>query len=115
MKCSGRAAHTLPFLVMLTAVGVSAARAAERPSAHTHTVTIEALQFQPAELIVHRRDRIVWTNKDPFPHTVTAASKLFDSRSLGAEGSWTYVASRRGEFPYGCTLHPTMKGKIVVQ
>lgn len=78
------------------------------------TVTIEGMQFNPPELTVHRGDHIVWVNKDLFPHTVTA-DKAFDSGSIAANASWTYVAAKSGEYAYGCTFHPTMKGKITVQ
>ena len=79
-----------------------------------HTVTIEGMQFNPQELIVHQGDRIVWVNKDLFPHTATAA-KVFDSGSIAANGSWSYVATKSGEYAYGCTFHPTMKAKLTVQ
>lgn len=80
-----------------------------------YTVTIEGMQFHPAELTVHRGERIVWVNKDFFPHTVTADNKAFDSHSIAANASWTYVASRKGAYAYSCTLHPVMKGRIKVQ
>jgi plastocyanin len=80
----------------------------------TYTVTIEAMQFHPRDLIVHRGDHVVWVNKDLFPHTVTSG-KAFDSGSIAANGSWTYVAARGGEFAYNCTFHPTMTGRITVQ
>jgi plastocyanin len=80
-----------------------------------HTVTIEGVQFNPAELLVHPGDRIVWVNKDLFPHTATAADKTFDSGSIAANASWGYTVTKKGEIEYGCTFHPTMKGKIKVQ
>ena len=72
------------------------------------------MQFQPQELTVHRGDRIVWVNKDLFPHTVTA-DKIFDSGSIASNASWSYLATKSGEYAYGCTFHPTMKGKFKVQ
>jgi plastocyanin len=87
---------------------------AQRPSA-AHTVVIENMQYNPPELHVHRGERIVWLNKDLVPHTVTAASHAFDSGSIAPNSSWTYVASKAGEYPYGCTFHPTMKGILKVQ
>ena len=80
-----------------------------------HTVTIDGVQFSPAELTVHPGDRIVWVNKDPFPHTATAANKQFDSGSIAVNGSWSYTVNKKGEIDYSCTFHPTMKGKIRVQ
>ena len=81
----------------------------------TYTVTIENMQFNPQELTVHRGDRIVWVNKDLFPHTATAAGKTFNSGSIAANASWSYVAVRRGDYAYGCTFHPTMKARLIVQ
>ena len=90
-----------------------AASAAAGPGA-SHTVTIENLQFNPQALTVQRGDRIVWVNKDLFPHTVTA-DKVFDSGSIASNASWSYVATKSGEYAYSCTFHPTMKGKLKVQ
>lgn len=73
------------------------------------------MSFTPATLMVHRGDRITWINKDPFPHTVTATDKRFDSHLIAPGASWTYVARKAGEYDYRCTLHVTMKGKIVVR
>lgn len=73
------------------------------------------MQFKPVTLTVHRGDRIVWVNKDLFPHTVTGTNKVFDSGGIAAGSSWTYVANKVGEFPYGCTFHPTMKAALTVQ
>lgn len=84
-------------------------------SAHVHTVVIEQLRFNPAVLVVHRGDRIVWVNHDLFPHTVTAKSKSFDSGSIPPQRKWTYRARKSGEYEYGCSFHPTMKGKLVVR
>ena len=89
--------------------------AAESPAGASHTVTIENLQFNPAELTVHRGDRIVWVNKDLFPHTATAKDKAFDSGSIDANGSWTFNADKVGDHPYGCNFHPTMNGQIHVR
>jgi plastocyanin len=80
----------------------------------THRVVIDGLKYEPEMLTVRRGDTIVWTNKDPFPHTVTAAGK-FDSRDIAADGSWKYVARTAGEFAYICTLHPNMKGTLRVE
>jgi plastocyanin len=85
------------------------------PDSHVHTVTIENLQFTPQALTVRRGDRIVWVNKDLFPHTATADGKVFDSGTIAANASWSYVASRPGEYSYGCTFHPTMKATLTVR
>jgi len=81
----------------------------------THVVTMEGLQFSPATLTVRRGDRITWVNKDLFPHTATGPKGTFDSASIPAGGSWTFVAGEAGTFAYTCTFHPTMKATLTVR
>jgi plastocyanin len=88
---------------------------ATRASPETHVVLIEQMRFNPPDLIVHRGDRVVWVNKDLFPHTATATSTAFDSRSIAPDASWPYLANRLGRYPYACTFHPTMRGTLTVR
>jgi plastocyanin len=78
-----------------------------------HTIVIQAVAFEPASLTVRTGERVTWINKDPFPHTVTAVS-TFDSHSIAAGGSWSYVPRKAGVFAYACTLHPNMQGTLQV-
>ena len=103
------------WLAALALLSTSGSAAPPADAVESHTITIENMQFNPPQLSVHRGDRIVWVNKDLFPHTVTADNKAFDSGAIDADGSWTYVADKGGEHAYSCTLHPTMKGVITVQ
>jgi plastocyanin len=81
----------------------------------TYVVTIENLRFTPDVLTVQRGDRVVWINKDLFPHTATADAKAFDSHTIEASASWAYVARKPGEYPYGCLFHPTMKARLTIR
>jgi plastocyanin len=81
----------------------------------THTVTIEEMQFKPAELTVKVGDSIVWVNKDMFPHTATSKAKAFDSQQIDPGQSWTYRAMKKGAGPYICALHPTMLGTLRIK
>jgi plastocyanin len=89
-----------------------AASAAIAPS--THTVVIDGVKFEPEALSVKRGDTVVWVNKDPFPHTVTAPG-AFDSHSIAAGKTWKYVARKAGDYSYVCTLHSNMKGTLKVE
>jgi plastocyanin len=97
--------------IAAAALGAGSAGAAAAP---THQIVIQALKYVPETLKVRRGDVVVWVNKDPFPHTATAAG-AFDSTSIPAEGSWRFTARRAGTFAYVCTLHPNMKGTLVVE
>ena len=81
----------------------------------THTVSIDGTAFTPAVLTVKVGDSVVWVNQDPFPHTVTSAAGVFDSKALQPKTSWTYTATKAGELPYVCSFHPTMKGTLRVE
>jgi plastocyanin len=81
----------------------------------THTVTIEGMEFKASDLTVKAGDSIVWVNKDMFPHTVTSTANAFDSHSIEPGKSWTFRAATKGEFPYACALHPTMRGTLRVK
>lgn len=96
------------------AVPPSVAVARDAVPAARNVVIMEGTQYAPATLTVKRGETVVWINKDPFPHTITAPG-VFDSRSIAAGKSWKYKARRAGEFPYVCTLHPTMKGMLRVE
>jgi plastocyanin len=102
----------LKVTVVVIALAVLSTTAARKPK--THTVTIDAAQFSPAELTVAAGDTVVWVNRDILAHTATATSKAFDSKTIQPGKSWTFVAKQKGEFPYACSFHP-MNGVLRVR
>ena len=84
-------------------------------AAATHTVVMEGVAFVPETLSVKQGDTVIWVNKDLFPHTATAQDRSFDSPEMAPNKTWKYTATKSGTFPYVCTLHPTMKGTLVVK
>lgn len=102
-------------LVAALMLAIACASAAAQTGPVSHSVSIEAMQFSPASLAVNAGDTIVWTNRDPFAHEVTADNKTFDSGAIQAGQSWTFKATAKGMLPYFCTLHPAMKASIVVR
>jgi len=91
---------------------VGDAAAAEK--AQTHRIVIEGLKYAPETLVVKRGDTVMWVNKDPFPHTATAA-RAFDSGPMQAGTSWRFVARRAGSYAYVCTLHSNMRATLRVE
>ena len=94
------------------ALGIVAV-AADR-AATTHEIVMQAVQFAPATLKLKRGDVVVWTNRDPFPHTATAAG-IFDSKPIDEGRTFRWRADRAGTIAYVCSLHPTMKGTLEVE
>ena len=79
------------------------------------TVTIDGFEFRPPAATVKAGDDVIWRNADPVPHTATAKDAGLDSGSINAGGTYRFIAKRKGRFDYICTLHPTMKGTLIVE
>ena len=81
----------------------------------TVTVAIEAMKFSPTSVTVKAGDTIVWTNKDIVAHTVTEKAALFDSKIIPPGGTFKFVARKKGDFGYLCSLHQPMTGDVKVR
>ena len=93
----GRTALRAAVVAGITAIVFAGNSDAVAAGPRTHQIVIQGLQYVPETLKVKRGDVVVWVNKDPFPHTVTAAG-AFDSKSIAAEKSWRFAASREGTY-----------------
>jgi len=60
---------------------------------------------------------IAWKNSDSIPHTATAQDKSFDSSIINPGDSYVVSAKKigTGEHAYACTIHPYMKGTLVIR
>lgn len=97
----------LPFLINFLSVS-------KKDSAKLHTVLIKEMTFQPNEIKVQKGDVVVWVNKDIVTHNVTDEKKnSWHSPPLLKEKSWRMVVKESSS--YYCSLHPVMKGKIILQ
>lgn len=78
----------------------------------THTVEIKDMQFQPADLQVHKGDTVIWINRDIVAHDVTEGNNAWASPPLASGASWEKVITK-SEFYY-CSIHVVMKGALTV-
>lgn len=85
------------------------------PARHSYAVVIEGMKFVPERLEVAAGDTISWTNRDVVPHTVSAAAAGIESGTIAPGATWKTSVGRRGELPYLCRFHPTMKAAVVVK
>lgn len=81
------------------------------------TVEIRNFAFDPATVTVHPGDTVEWKNDDSALHTATAQSPKpgFDSGAIQSGAKWRYDAREKGAYSYICTIHPYMKGQLIVQ
>jgi amicyanin len=82
----------------------------------TNSVTIRGFAFNPATLTVKVGTTVTWTNEDAAPHTVTSVTgSELGSSTLSTGQSYSHTFSTAGDFDYYCTIHPSMKAKIIVE
>jgi len=81
--------------------------------------------YDPDTLTVKKGEKITVTNKDTLPHTVTSgtgptdpnSAKQFDTSIIepAATADIETTNLNAGQYPFYCSVHPYMTGKLVVQ
>lgn len=79
------------------------------------SVRVVDYAFTPAEITVRAGETVTWTFADEAGHDVTATDQSFVSEVLGSGGTYSFTFPRAGTFEYFCSIHPSMKGAVVVQ
>ena len=81
----------------------------------TLPIDISKFAFEPMEVTVAPGTKIIWTNKDETPHTVTSQDRTFTSKAMDTDDTYEYTFNREGNFDYYCTVHPFMSGIVHVR
>ena len=71
--------------------------------------------FNPPSVTVRAGDVVSFVNDDDDAHTVTADDGSWDSEGLNQGQTWSRSFVKNGKIAYHCTVHPFMKGMLVVQ
>jgi plastocyanin len=102
------------FAGALILLGAALARGTEDA---LETITIDNFSFTPGERVVAPGTRVVWTNRDDIPHAIVDADdpKTVKSPPLDTGEHFEHLFARAGTFHYFCSLHPHMRGTIVVR
>ena len=106
------------FLVAVALLALASTAKPSTPSSKTVQVSIHLYKFTPATVSVHPGDTVEWKNDDTVDHTVTATGSgnpAFDSGTLKNGQIFRYVAKTKGTYDYICTIHPYMKGQVIVK
>jgi plastocyanin len=78
-------------------------------------VKIDNFAFTPATLTIPAGAEVTWVNKDEIAHTVVDNGKAFKSKTLNPDEKFSFILATPGTYSYICSIHPMMKGTIVVQ
>jgi plastocyanin len=113
-RLTARRSHARLALVLAIAVSASLTFATPGTAADETSVQIVYRSFRPASLTVAAGTTVTWHNTALVPHTATALDGAFDSGRIDGGASFSYTFTTPGTFEYMCTIHPTMKGTVVV-
>ena len=109
------AVPVLAATILLFAAKSSVVMSAQQAPAASTEVKIDNFSFGPAAITVPAGTTVTWTNRDDIPHTVVSDDKIFKSKVLDTDEKFSYTFSKPGTYPYFCSVHPKMTGKVVVQ
>lgn len=126
-----------PRLVVWSAIGCAIAIAcfSDRPTGSSFTptgecsvpvsvidsmhfiVAIKDFAFRPDSISVPPGATVTWVNCDEGqePHTTTSDNAVWDSPDLSVGNRFSHTFPAQGAFPYHCTPHPFMLGKVIVE
>jgi plastocyanin len=105
-----------PAPIMAAGEAAARANATASPRANANgQISISNFAFAPKELRVPVGKSATWVNRDDTAHRIQSADNKFSSSPI-LDTRATYVATfaKAGEYPYFCSIHPTMTGKIIV-
>jgi len=76
--------------------------------------------YIPSTITVAKGEPVVWVNEDVAFHSVTSGiydspTGLFDSGHMDPYQSFSFTFDESGNYDYYCTLHPWMKGQVIVE
>ncbi len=108
----------LPAFAGLALTGLTLAGCGSHPAGADRSsgpsVQIRGFAFAPATLTVKVGTKVTWTQDDATVHTVSDTG-VFDSGTLPKGQTYSYTFGKAGTYHYLCTIHPYMKGTVIVQ
>lgn len=80
-------------------------------------VSLRHIAFTPATVRIRTGGRVTWTWRDPavFHNIHSTARPRFRGVVARKAGTYTVRFTRAGIYRYACTLHPGMRGRVVVR
>lgn len=91
--------------------------AAAAAAATRSAITISNYSFNPGVMKVAAGATVTWINKDGDVHTIKSQEgpEAFQSPALDTGGHYSFTFRHPGTYRYICSVHPYMRGVVVVQ
>jgi len=79
-------------------------------------VVIDNFSFSPKTTVVPIGATVTWTNHDNVPHVIMSDDDQFNKSPVLKTGqSFSNAFATAGTYSYFCSIHPRMRGKIIVK
>jgi LPXTG-motif cell wall-anchored protein len=91
----------------------STKNASARASA-TRTVAMRDIKFKPRNITIDPGDTVQWRNDDPERHNALGENGSFETPVIDEGETSSHTFNRKGSYPYFCSLHAGMEGRITV-
>ena len=101
-------------VVLMATLATRKATMAAPPAANAE-IKIDNFSFTPSELTVPAGTEVTWTNRDDIPHNVVTEDKSIKSKVLDTNDKFSFTFAKPGTYSYFCSLHPKMKGTVIVR
>ena len=83
-------------------------------AAGPNEVVADNFSFAPAVAKVAPGSTVTWTNRDDVPHNIVSTQQKFKSPVLDTDEQFSHTFDTPGTYPYFCSIHPRMTGRVVV-
>lgn len=85
------------------------------PATAAATVVVKNMAFTPEKVTITTGQSVSWKFDDgDVRHDVTADDGSFESKAA-VSGHYTHKFTKPGKYAYDCSLHPSMRGTVVVK
>ena len=81
----------------------------------TVEIVMKGFQFDPKEATVKVGQSVTWRNEDSAKHDAFSEKDALDTNDIDKGGTVTFQPDKAGTINYICSIHPSMKGTLVVE
>jgi plastocyanin len=114
VRAGMRTSRVLGVLAALVLSLLASPIAPASTAAADANVTVANMAFGPSRVTVGVGDTVTWTFQDATAHTVTSDDGFFDTPPTSGGASRTIRFRSAGTFPYHCSIHSMMVGRVSV-
>jgi plastocyanin len=104
----------MAFLTLAVLFSGCGAQNTQNQPVTTNEVDIQDFAFSPDSITVTKGTTVTWTNKDSAPHTVKGIGTVWTSETLNQGQTYNQTFNEAGTFEYECSIHTSMRGKVIV-